>query len=124
MNIMLTAVKARGVTVIENAAREPHVVDLANFLNTMGADIRGAGTDTIKIHGVQQLRGVTYTIIPDQIEAGTYMMAAAATHGDITVKNVTPKHLESISATLVACGWKRGTTPCGSPATGSCASAT
>lgn len=104
MNIMLTAVKALGVTVIENAAREPHVVDLANFLNTMGADIRGAGTDTIKIHGVQQLRGVTYTIIPDQIEAGTYMMAAAATHGDITVKNVTPKHLESISAKLVEMG--------------------
>ena len=100
MNIMLTAVKALGVTVIENAAREPHVVDLANFLNTMGADIRGAGTDTIKIHGVQQLRGVSYTIIPDQIEAGTYMMAAAATHGDVTVKNVTPKHLESISAKL------------------------
>ena len=104
MNTMLTAVKARGVTVIENAAREPHVVDLANFLNTMGADIRGAGTDTIKIHGVQQLRGAVYAIIPDQIEAGTYMMAAAATRGDVTVKNVTPKHLESISAKLVEMG--------------------
>lgn len=104
INIMLTAVKARGVTVIENAAREPHVVDLANFLNTMGADVRGAGTDTIKIHGVQQLRGVCYAIIPDQIEAGTYMMAAAATHGDITVRNVTPQHLASISAKLVEMG--------------------
>ncbi len=104
MNTMLTAVKARGVTVIENAAREPHVVDLANFLNTMGADVRGAGTDTIKIHGVQQLRGAAYGIIPDQIEAGTYMLAAAATRGDITVKNVTPKHLESISAKLEEMG--------------------
>ena len=104
MNIMLAAVKARGLTVIENAAREPHIVDLANFLNTMGADIRGAGTDTIKIHGVQRLRGVTYSIIPDQIEAGTYMVAAAATGGDVVVKNVTPKHLESISAKLVEMG--------------------
>ena len=104
MNIMLAAVKARGLTVIENAAREPHIVDLANFLNTMGADIRGAGTDTIKIHGVQRLRGVTYSIIPDQIEAGTYMVAAAATGGDGVVKNVTPKHLESISAKLVEMG--------------------
>ena len=103
MNIMLAAVKARGLTVIENAAREPHIVDLANFLNTLGADIRGAGTDTIKIHGVQKLRGATYSIIPDQIEAGTYMVAAAATGGDVTVKNVTPKHLESISAKLVEC---------------------
>lgn len=104
MNIILAAVKARGLTVIENAAREPHIVDLANFLNTMGADIRGAGTDTIKIHGVQRLRGVTYSIIPDQIEAGTYMVAAAAAGGDVTVKNVTPKHLESISAKLVEMG--------------------
>ena len=104
MNIMLAAVKARGLTVIENAAREPHIVDLANFLNTLGADIRGAGTDTIKIHGVQKLRGATYSIIPDQIEAGTYMVAAAATGGDVTVKNVTPKHLESISAKLVEMG--------------------
>ncbi len=104
MNIMLAAVKARGLTIIENAAREPHIVDLANFLNTMGADVRGAGTDTIKIHGVQRLRGVTYSIIPDQIEAGTYMVAAAATGGDVTVKNVTPKHLESISAKLEEMG--------------------
>ncbi len=104
MNSILTAVKARGLTIIENAAREPHVVDLANFLNTMGADIRGAGTDTIKIHGVQKLRGANYSIIPDQIEAGTYMVAAAATSGDVTVKNVTPKHLESISAKLVEMG--------------------
>lgn len=104
MNIILAAVKARGLTVIENAAREPHIVDLANFLNTLGADIRGAGTDTIKIHGVQRLRGAAYSIIPDQIEAGTYMVAAAATGGDVTVKNVTPKHLESISAKLEEMG--------------------
>lgn len=104
MNIILASVKARGLTVIENAAREPHIVDLANFLNTLGADIRGAGTDTIKIHGVQKLRGASYSIIPDQIEAGTYMVAAAATGGDVTVKNVTPKHLESISAKLVEMG--------------------
>ena len=104
MNIILAAVKARGLTIIENAAREPHIVDLANFLNTMGADIRGAGTDTIKIHGVQKLRGAAYSIIPDQIEAGTYMVAAAATGGDVTVKNVTPKHLESISAKLEEMG--------------------
>ena len=104
MNIMLAAVKARGLTIIENAAREPHIVDLANFLNSMGANIRGAGTDTIKIHGVQKLRGCTYSIIPDQIEAGTYMVAAAATGGDVTVKNVTPKHLESISAKLEEMG--------------------
>ena len=81
MNIILASVKARGLTVIENAAREPHIVDLANFLNTLGADIRGAGTDTIKIHGVQKLRGATYSIIPDQIEAGTYIVPAAATGG-------------------------------------------
>ena len=104
INIMLAAVKAKGLTVIENAAREPHVVDLANFLNTMGADITGAGTDTIKIHGVQKLRGVSYSIIPDQIEAGTYMVAAAATGGDVVVRNVTPKHLESISLKLVEMG--------------------
>ncbi len=104
MNIILASVKARGLTIIENAAREPHIVDLANFLNTMGADIRGAGTDTIKIHGVQRLRGAAYSIIPDQIEAGTYMVAAAATGGDVTVRNVTPKHLESISAKLVEMG--------------------
>ena len=104
MNIMLAAVKAKGLTVIENAAREPHIVDLANFLNTMGADVRGAGTDVIKIRGVEKLRGVTYSIIPDQIEAGTYMVAAAATGGDVVVKNVTPKHLESISAKLEEMG--------------------
>lgn len=104
MNIMLAAVKARGLTVIENAAREPHIVDLANFLNTMGADVSGAGTDTIKIHGVSTLRGVTYSIIPDQIEAGTYMAAAAATGGDVLVRNVIPKHLESISAKLEEMG--------------------
>ena len=104
MNIILASVKARGLTIIENAAREPHIVDLANFLNTMGADIRGAGTDTIKIHGVQRLRGANYSIIPDQIEAGTYMVAAAATGGDVTVRNVTPQHLESITAKLIEMG--------------------
>ncbi len=104
MNIILASVKARGLTIIENAAREPHIVDLANFLNTLGADVRGAGTDTIKIHGVQKLRGATYSISPDQLEAGTSLVAAAATGGDVTVKNVTPKHLESISAKLVEMG--------------------
>lgn len=104
INIMLAAVKAEGLTVIENAAREPHVVDVANFLNMMGADIRGAGTDSIKIYGVQYLRGVTYSIIPDQIEAGTYMAAAAATNGDVLIKNVIPKHLESITAKLEEMG--------------------
>lgn len=100
MNIMLAAVKAEGKTVIENAAKEPHIVDLANFLNSMGANIRGAGTDVIKIKGVDVLRGVNYSIIPDQIEAGTYMCAAAATRGNILVKNITPKHLDSITAKL------------------------
>ena len=104
VNIMLAAVKAQGLTVIENAAREPHIVDLANFLNTMGADIRGAGTDVIKIRGVKRLKGCTYSIIPDQIEAGTYMVAAAATGGDVLIKNVIPKHLESISAKLEEMG--------------------
>ena len=104
INVMLAAVKARGLTIIENAAKEPHIVDLANFLNAMGADIRGAGTDVIKIHGVSTLHGCTYSIIPDQIEAGTYMVAAAATHGDVLIKNVIPKHLESISAKLIECG--------------------
>lgn len=104
VNIMLAAVKARGLTVIENAAREPHIVDLANFLNSMGADIMGAGTDVIKIRGVSRLHGTCYSIIPDQIEAGTYMIAAAITCGDITVKNVIPKHLESITAKLAECG--------------------
>ena len=104
MNIMLAAVRAKGTTVIENAAKEPHIVDLANFLNSMGADIRGAGTDVIKIYGCDSLRGTTYSIIPDQIEAGTYMVAAAATSGDVLVKNVIPKHLESISAKLEEMG--------------------
>lgn len=100
MNIMLAACQAHGRTVIENAAREPHIVDLANFLNSMGADVRGAGTDTIKINGVEALHGGTYTIIPDQIEAGTFMVAAAATGGEVLVKNVIPRHLECISAKL------------------------
>ena len=100
MNIILAATLASGRTVIENAAREPHIVDLANFLNSMGADIRGAGTDTVKINGVDRLHGGTYTIIPDQIEAGTYMVAAAATCGAVLIKNVIPKHLECISAKL------------------------
>ena len=104
VNIMLAAVYADGVTVIENAAKEPHIVDLANFLNSMGADIRGAGTDVIKVRGVSRLYGTTYSIIPDQIEAGTYMAAAVATGGDVTVRNVIPKHLESITAKLQEMG--------------------
>ena len=100
MNIMIAGVLAEGRTVIENAAREPHIVDLANFLNSMGADVRGAGTDTIKINGVDALHGGTYTIIPDQIEAGTYMVAAAATGGEVLVTNIIPKHMEGISAKL------------------------
>jgi len=100
MNIMLAASKAQGKTTIENAAREPHIVDLANFLNSMGADVRGAGTDTIKIYGVDKLHGGTYSIIPDQIEAGTYMAAVAAAGGEIAIKNVIPKHLDCISAKL------------------------
>ena len=100
MNVMLAAVMAEGTTVIENAAREPHIVDLANFLITMGANIKGAGTDVIKIKGVPNLHGTTYSIIPDQIEAGTYMAAIAATRGKGLIKNVTPKHLESITAKL------------------------
>ncbi len=100
INIMLAAVKAKGLTVIENAAREPHIVDLANFLNSMGANIMGAGTGMIKIRGVEQLHGTAYSIIPDQIEAGTYMAAAVGTGGDVTLTNVTPKHLESIIAKL------------------------
>lgn len=106
INIMLSAVKAEGLTVIENAAKEPHIVDLANFLNSMGADIMGAGTDVIKIRGVSRLNGTTYSIIPDQIEAGTYMAAALATGGDITLENVIPKHLESITAKVVEIGAK------------------
>ena len=100
MNIILAAVLAQGRTIIENAAREPHIVDLANFLNSMGADVRGAGTGTIKINGVDKLHGGSYAIIPDQIEAGTYMVAAAATGGEVLVKNVIPRHLECISAKL------------------------
>ena len=100
INIILAAAKADGLTIIENAAREPHIVDLANFLNSMGANIMGAGTGVIKIRGVKHLSGADYSIIPDQIEAGTYMAAAVATRGDILVTNVTPKHLESIIAKL------------------------
>ncbi len=100
INAIFAAVKAKGLTVIENAAKEPHIVDLANFLNTMGADIMGAGTDVIKIRGVSVLKGVDYAIIPDQIEAGTYMVAAAATKGNVWINNVIPKHLESITAKL------------------------
>ena len=104
INVMLAAVKAKGLTIIENAAKEPHIVDLANFLNSMGADVRGAGTDVIKIHGVDKLHGCTYSIIPDQIEAGTYMVAAAAAGGDVTVCNVIPKHMESVMMKLTECG--------------------
>ena len=104
INVMMAAVMAEGQTTVENAAKEPHVVDLANFLNSMGANIKGAGTDVIKIKGVPRLHGTEYTIIPDQIEAGTFMFAAAVTKGDVTVKNVIPKHLESISAKLLEIG--------------------
>ena len=100
INIILASVLASGRTIIENAAREPHIVDLANFLNSMGADVRGAGTDTIKVYGVDKLHGGTYAVIPDQIEAGTYMVAAAATGGEVLIKNVIPKHLECISDKL------------------------
>ena len=104
INIMLAASMAKGNTIIENAAKEPHVVDVANFLNSMGANIKGAGTDVIKIKGVERLHKTEYAIIPDQIEAGTFMFAAAATKGDVTVKNVIPKHLEAISAKLLEIG--------------------
>ena len=104
MNIMMAAVRAEGTTIIENAAKEPHIVDLANFLNSMGANIRGAGTDTIKIRGVDRLRGGSYAIIPDQIEAGTYMAAVAAAGGQILVKNIIPKHMDCITAKLVEMG--------------------
>lgn len=104
INVMMAAAMAEGKTTIENAAKEPHVVDLANFLNSMGADIKGAGTDVIRIKGVSRLHGSEYAIIPDQIEAGTFMFAAAVTKGDVTVKNVIPKHLESISAKLLEIG--------------------
>lgn len=100
INLMLAATRAEGMTVIENAAREPHIVDTANFLNMLGAKIKGAGTDIIKITGVPDIHGGEYTIIPDQIEAGTYMLAAAAAGGDVTVKNIIPKHMESLSAKL------------------------
>ena len=104
MNIMMAAVMAEGNTIIENAAKEPHIVDLANFLNSMGANIRGAGTDTIKIRGVDHLTGGSYAIIPDQIEAGTYMAAVAATGGQVLVKNIIPKHMDCITAKLQECG--------------------
>ncbi|MDR2532094.1 MAG: UDP-N-acetylglucosamine 1-carboxyvinyltransferase [Oscillospiraceae bacterium] len=104
INAMLAAVKVDGLTILENAAKEPHIVDLANFLNSMGADIMGAGTDVIKIRGVKQLSGANYAIIPDQIEAGTYMVAAAATGGDVTIKNIIPKHLEPITSKLIKMG--------------------
>ena len=104
INVMMAAAMAEGKTTIENAAKEPHVVDLANFLNSMGANIKGAGTDVIRIKGVPSLHGTEYAIIPDQIEAGTFMFAAAITKGDVTVKNVIPKHLESISAKLLEIG--------------------
>ena len=104
MNIMMAAALADGVTTIENAAKEPHIVDLANFLNSMGADIKGAGTDSIKIRGVERLSGGTYCIIPDQIEAGTYMAAVAATGGQLLLKNIIPKHMDCISAKLMEMG--------------------
>lgn len=104
INIMLAACLADGNTIIENAAKEPHVVDVANCLNSMGANIKGAGTDVIRIKGVEKLHGATYSIIPDQIEAGTFMIAAAATEGDVLIKNVIPKHLEAITAKLVEVG--------------------
>ena len=104
INIMLAAAMAEGRTILENAAKEPHIVDVANMLNSMGADIKGAGTDVIRIRGVEKLHGTEYTIIPDQIEAGTFMCAAVATQGDVTVKHVIPKHLESISAKLIEMG--------------------
>ncbi len=104
INIMMAAALADGLTIIENSAKEPHVVDVANFLNSMGANIKGAGTDVIRIKGVNRLHGSEYTIIPDQIEAGTFMFAAAVTKGDVTVKNIIPKHLESITAKLLEIG--------------------
>jgi len=104
INIMLAAALADGITVIDSAAKEPHVVDVANFLNSMGANIKGAGTDVIKIRGVKELHGGTFSVIPDQIEAGTFMIAAAATRGDVMVTNIIPKHMESISAKLIEMG--------------------
>ena len=104
INAMLAAVMADGLTVLENVAKEPHIVDVANFLNTMGADVRGAGTDVIKVHGVRRMHGCTYTIIPDQIEAGSYMVGAAITGGNVLIKNVIPKHLEPITSKLEKAG--------------------
>ena len=104
INLMMASCMAEGETILENAAKEPHIVDVANFLNAMGANIKGAGTDVIRIKGVNRLHGCTYSIIPDQIEAGTFMMAAAATRGDIVIKDVIPKHLESITAKLLEMG--------------------
>ena len=104
INVMLAATFAEGVTTLENVAKEPHVVDVANFLNSMGANIKGAGTDVIRVVGVESLKGCSYSVIPDQIEAGTYMMAAAACGGEVTIQNVIPKHLESISAKLIEMG--------------------
>jgi len=104
INLILAAVRAQGTTIIENAAKEPHVVDVANFLNAMGASVVGAGTDVIKIKGVERLNGGTFSIIPDQIEAGTFMIMAAITAGDVLVKNVIPKHVESITAKLLEAG--------------------
>ena len=101
---MIAATMAEGTTILENVAKEPHVVDVANFLNKMGADIKGAGTDVIRIKGVKSINGCNYSVIPDQIEAGTFMIAAAATKGDVTITNVIPKHLESISAKLMEVG--------------------
>ena len=106
INVMIAATLAEGTTVLENAAREPHVVDVANFLNAMGANVKGAGTDVIRIKGVKELKGCNYSVVPDQIEAGTFMIAAAATRGDVTIQNVIPKHLESISAKLLEMGAK------------------
>ena len=104
INVMIAATMAEGTTVLENVAKEPHVVDVANFLNSMGADIKGAGKDVIRIKGVNELVGCNYSVIPDQIEAGTFMIAAAATKGDVTITNIIPKHLESISAKLIEMG--------------------
>ncbi len=104
INIMLASCMAEGTTIIENAAKEPHIVDVANFLNSMGANIKGAGTDVIRIKGMHKLHGTVYSIVPDQIEAGTFMVAAAATKGDVLLKNVIPKHLEAISAKLIEIG--------------------
>ncbi len=104
INIMLASSRAKGTTIIENAAKEPHIVDVANFLNSMGANIKGAGTDVIRVKGVERFHGSEYSIIPDQIEAGTFMLAAAATKGDVLIKNVIPKHLDAISAKLIEIG--------------------